>query len=376
MVFGSQTPALKSFPLSKTSYHVKKLLIESALQDLSKEGRHRFTLIKMRAYIIRGFFLSLAVLFGLSIMVFSLSRMAGDPVAGYVDPYTPLYQIEQIREKYHLNEPLYVQYFYWLLAVSRGDFGLARIYIYRPVFQVIKIFAPVTLELALYTIIFMVPLSLWLATKSVAHKDRFIDHICRLIAISGRSMPVFFFGIIVLMALYPLKLTVISPMFEFTPITRMPTIDALLNWDLKGLVEAFKYLIGPLIVQVYINLALTMRILRSSMLEELHQDYIKMGLAKGLSRNYILKKYVRRNALIPFITLMGIQFAWLVNGSVISETIFNRKGLGFLAARAAMQLDHPTILGLALVLGSTMVFTNLVVDVLYFYLDPRVRVGE
>ena len=130
----------------------------------------------------------LAVLLGLSIMVFSLSRMVGDPVAGYVDPYTPLYQIEQIRVKYHLDEPLYIQYFYWLSAVFRGDFGLSRIYIYRPVFYVIQIFAPVTLELALYTMIFMIPISLWLATKSVAHRDRLVDHISRLIAISGHFL--------------------------------------------------------------------------------------------------------------------------------------------------------------------------------------------
>jgi len=330
---------------------------------------------KLHIYIIKGFFHSLLVIVGLSILVFALSRSAGDPVAGYVDPYTPLYQIEQIRIKYHLDKPLYIQYFYWLQAISRGDFGLSRIYMYRPVWYTIQRFVPITVELAIYTLIIMIPTSLWLATKSVKHKDKTVDHITRLIAIAGRSMPTFFFGIIILMILYPLKLIAVAPVFDFQPITNMPTFDALLNRDWAGFIEAVKYLLGPLIVQVFINLALTMRIMRSSMLEELYQDYVTMGLAKGLSRDYLLIKYVRRNAMIPFITLIGIQFAYLVNGSVISETIFNRKGLGFLAARAATQLDHPTVLGLALVLGSTMVLTNLVVDILYLYIDPRVEAG-
>jgi len=328
---------------------------------------------KIHIYAIKGFLLSILVIFGLSILVFSLSRSAGDPVAGYVDPYTPLYQIEQIRIKYHLDKPLHIQYFYWLQAVLRGDFGLSRIYMYRPVWYTIQKFVPITIELAIYTVLIMVPLSLWLATKSVKHKDKLIDNITRLIAIAGRSMPSFFFGIVLLMILYPLKLTSIAPIFTFKAITNMPTFDALLNRDWAGFIEAVKYLLGPLIIQVFINLALTMRIMRASMLEELYQDYVTMGLAKGLSRDYLLIKYVRRNAMIPFITLIGIQFAYLVNGSVISETIFNRKGLGFLAARAAMQLDHPTILGLALVLGSTMVLTNLAVDILYVYIDPRLE---
>jgi peptide/nickel transport system permease protein len=327
---------------------------------------------RLHAYIIRAFAQSLFVIFLLSMFVFVLSRSAGDPVAGYVDPYVPLYQIEQIRIKYHLDEPLYIQYFYWLQSVFQGDFGKSRIYMYRPVFEAIIRFVPITIELAIYTLAIMIPISMWLATKSVAYKDKWPDHVTRLLAIAGRSMPVFFFGIIILMAFYPYKLTIVSPNFNFEPITGMPTFDALMRGDLRGLVTAFQYLLGPLVVQVFVNLALTMRILRSSMLEELFQDYVTMGISKGLSRDYILKKYVRRNAMIPFITLIGIQFAYLVNGSVISETIFNRKGLGFLAARAAMQLDHPTILGLALILGATMVFTNLIVDIAYVYLDPRI----
>ena len=331
--------------------------------------------MKLYVYLIRRLILAFVVLLGLSILVFALSRSAGDPVAAYVDPLTPRQQVEVIREKYHLNDPLYVQYFYWLLAVSHGDFGLSQIYLYRPVFEVILLYLPITAELAIYTMIIMIPLSLWLATKSVANKDSLIDHICRLIAISGRSMPVFFFSLIVLSVFYPQGWAVVTPIFSFSKITGMPTIDALLHADLSGFIDAIKYLIGPLIVQVYINLALTIRILRSSMLEELNQDYVLMGRAKGLSENSVLKNYVRRNSLIPFVTLMGIQFAFLMNGAVISETVFNRKGIGFMAARAATQLDHATILAFALTLGATMVFTNLIVDLLYVHLDPRVKLG-
>ncbi len=335
--------------------------------------------MKFHTYVIKRLILAVIVLFGLSILVFSLSRSAGDPVAGYVDPLTPWDQVEQIRKEHHLDEPLYIQYFYWLKEVSRGDFGICRIYMYRPVFDAITNYMPVTIELAIFTLVFMVPISFWLATKAIAHKDTWIDHLSRLLAISGRSFPVFLLGLVVLAILYPINLSIITfhyPTSDFPRITGMPTIDAVLSRDLGNFIDSIKYLIGPLLVQIFINLALTIRVLRSSMLEEAGKDYVLTGYSKGLSQDYILKNYIRRNALIPFITLMGIQFAFLMNGAVISETIFNRKGLGWLAATAATRTDHPTILAIALTLGATMVFANLAVDLIYARLDPRVTLGE
>ena len=329
----------------------------------------------LASFLTRRLLLSVAVLFMLSILVFSISRLTGDPVAAYVGPQASREFIESVRNEYHLNDPLYIQYFYWLIGVLRGDLGISQTFGYRPVTFVILSFFPVTLELALYTMLISLPVSIWLATKSAMNKDKWVDHAGRLLAIAGYSLPIFVFGLVLAFILYPLGVITFNPNFNFPSITGLPTIDSLLALNWTEFVESWRYLIGPLTVQVFVQLALNMRILRASMVEEASKDYVTTGLSKGFKRSTVYRLYVRRNALIPFVTLAGTQFAGLMSGTVVNEVVFNRKGLGFMIATAAIANDHNAVLAYALVVGLAFVIINIVVDIIYSRLDPRIRLG-
>jgi len=331
--------------------------------------------MRLYEFFMRRLILSIVVLLGLSVVIFALSRSAGDPVRAYVDPRMPKEQVELIRRLYGLDQPLYIQYYYWLGAALRGDLGISQTFNYQPVAKVIISYMPITFELAIYVLVISIPLGIYLGTKSATNKDTWIDHACRLLAISGQSMPAFFFALLVAMVLYPRGIIVFAPQFTFPVFTGMPTVDAILTGDMIGLVEAFRYLIGPLLVQVYTQLAVNTRILRASVLQELGRDYITTGLAKGLSPKYVNRHYAVRNALLPFVTLSGLQVVWLMTGTVITEVVFNRKGLGYFMSTAAIAVDHNAVLGYVLVLGSLLVLANMLIDVLYAYLDPRVRLG-
>jgi len=302
--------------------------------------------------------------------------MAGDPVEAYVTPDTPPEIIEIIRTKYHLDEPIHVQFVYWVDGLIHGDWGRAFSFGGEPIIDLIKRLFPLTLELNLYVMIIALPLGYWIGTKAASNKDTWIDHFARILAIMGNSLPSFFVGLIILAVLYPRNVVVIDPKFSFTKMTGMPTIDAILNGDWNGLIEAFRYLIGPLLTSVFASLATNTRVLRSSILEEFGKDYITTGRSKGLSKDYIDKKYARRNALIPFITLLGFWVAGLVSGNAILETVFNRAGLGSVAAAAAKATDHNTVQAFTMIFAVSLVFVNLVIDILYGYIDPRIKYGE
>ena len=305
--------------------------------------------------------------------VFTISRSAGDPVTAYVGQDTPPEIIEVIREKYHLNDPIPVQFIYWLNGILHGEWGRAQSRGREPIVELIPRYLPITLELNLYVLVLSLPLGYWLGTKAATNKDTWIDHFSRLLAIIGQCVPEFFVGLLILMFLYPQGLIVINPQFTFQRITGMPTIDALLNGDLNGLVLAFKYLIGPLLTSFISSLSMHTRLLRSSILEELSKDYILTGRSKGLSKNYIEKRYARRNALIPFITVVGFWMGHLIAGGAIIEVVFNRYGLGMVLAEAAKATDHNALQAYVLIYAIILVVSNTIVDVIYGYLDPRIK---
>ncbi|MCD6575406.1 ABC transporter permease, partial [Candidatus Aerophobetes bacterium] len=219
------------------------------------------------------------------------------------------------------------------------------------------------------------------------HKDRPIDHASRVFAIVGWSLPTFWLGLMLLMIFYgyfsgllpPEALGVKASLFvkskDFTRFTGINTIDALINGKFWIFVDALRHLILPVITLTIVQCAMVMRIMRSSMLEALGKGYILTARAKGADEKTVVKKHARRNAMIPVVTVSGYLFAMLMGGVVITETIFNRKGLGWWWARAAVQLDIPAVLGAVLFNGILFVLTNLIVDLLYAYFDPRVRLG-
>lgn len=337
-------------------------------------------------YIIRRLLLMVLVLFGVSLIVFSIMMIIppGQRVAIYVksEKVTPA-QMESLIEKYGMNDPAPIQYARWIGNIVQGDFGYSET-AKGPVIEGFKQYFPITLELVLLSTPLIILVGIWLGTIGAVHKDKPLDHITRVFAIIGYSLPTFWLGLMLMMLFYGLwgifppgqisnigKDVIYSP--EWNRVTGLICLDGILNgrWDIVW--DGLYHLILPAFNLVILSCALIMRLMRSSMLEALGQDYIRTALAKGADRKIIHRVHARRNALIPVITISGLMFAGLMGGMVITETIFNRKGIGLWMARAALQLDVPAIMFNVLFLGTVFAVVNLIVDVLYAYVDPRIR---
>ena len=337
-------------------------------------------------YIIRRLLLMILVLFGVSLIVFSIMMIIppGQRVAIYVksEKVTPA-QMETLIDKYGMNDPAPVQYVRWVNNILHGDFGYSET-AKAPVIEGFKQYFPITLELVILATPLIVIVGVWLGTIGAVHKDKPLDHFTRVFAIVGYSLPTFWLGLILLMVFYGLlgifppgqisnvgKDVLHSP--EWNRFTGLLVLDGILNgrWDIAW--DGLYHMILPAFNLVLLSSALIMRLMRSSMLDALGQDYIRTALAKGADKKTIYKVHARRNALIPVITISGLMFASLMGGMVITETIFNRKGIGLWMARAALQLDVPAIMFNVLFLGTIFAIVNLIVDVLYAYVDPRIR---
>lgn len=339
-------------------------------------------------YIIRRLLLMVVVLIGVTLIIFALLTLFSPEqrASAFIKDIKQLSDIDSIIRTYGLDRPIYVQYFNWLKQIFSGNFGWSTT-VSRSVLDAFKFFFPNTLELALFSAPVIILVGIWLGTVSAVHRDKPVDHFTRMLAIVGWSLPTFWFGLILLMIFYgyfqglfpPEALGYKAQTFvesaEFIRFTRLNTLDALLNGKLWIFVDAIRHLVLPVITLTVVQIALVMRIMRSSMLEVLGKGYVLTARAKGAEWKTVIKKHARRNALIPVVTVSGWLFAALMAGVVITETIFNRKGLGWWWAKAATQLDIPAVLMAVLFNGILFVITNLIIDILYAYIDPRVRLG-
>jgi peptide/nickel transport system permease protein len=243
---------------------------------------------------------------------------------------------------------------------------------------------PATLELVLLAFIPSFLLAIYLGSRAGIYLNKWPDHIIRIFTILGWSFPVYVFGLLMLLIFYsaldwfpPGRLsqwaqaTVMSS--EFTRYTGANTIDALLNGNFRVLGDSLRHLAAPVITLTYVNLASMTRVMRTSMLETLRQDYVRTARAKGMPRRVVELRHARRNALLPVTTIAGMELATMMGGVVITETIFDYAGLGQFAAKSAANLDFPAILGFSLYFAIVLVLMNLVVDLIYPLLDPRVK---
>jgi peptide/nickel transport system permease protein len=351
-------------------------------------------------YIIRRLLLLPVILLGVTLLIFAMLQLLS-PVersALYIRdiPHNPD-AIPGIIKRYGLDDPLPVQYWHWLVGkqdpvtgkivggVLRGDLGYSRVG-NQYVVDLIKQRFPATLELALWAFVPIVVVGIWLGVQAAIQHNKPFDQAARIFAIVGSSFPTFVFGLLVLMLFYaklrwfpPGRLSdwanfvVNSP--GFVHVTYLNTVDSLINGRFDIFLDSLRHLILPILTLSYISWATFLRVTRSSMLEALRQDYITTARAKGLPERDVINKHARPNAMIPVATLAGFQVIILLGGVVITETVFNYPGIGSAFATASAQLDVVTVLGFALFNGMILILANLAVDVMYAFIDPRVRLS-
>lgn len=354
----------------------------------------------MTTYVIRRLLLVPVLIFGVTLIIFGVLQFLG-PVersALYVRDFPKNEkQIQGLIKKYGLDLPVYEQYWRWLVGVEdpvtgerdggvlNGDFGYSRT-ASQPVIDIIKNRFPNTLDLALWAVFPMLSVGIWLGVQAAVHQNGWVDQLARMFSIVGTSFPTFVFGLLMLMLLYanngwfpPGKMSDwVSELIysgQFNQYTKLLTIDALLNGRLDVFADALRHMFLPILTLSYINWATFVRVTRSSMLETLRMDYVTTARAKGLKENVVINKHARPNAMISITTLAGFSIVGLLGGVVITETVFNYPGIGKAAADAAAQLDVVTVLGFAVFNGLILILANLVVDILYGLIDPRVRLS-
>lgn len=328
--------------------------------------------------IVRRLLFLVLVLFGLSIVTFSLSHIVpGDPARLMAGPRASKSAVDKIREKYGLNDPLPVQYVDYLKGVVRLDFGdsfTSR----RPVKQDLQRYLPATAELALYAFLFSTVVGVPLGMLSAVRRNRWPDHVARFISISGLALPVFWLAIMAQFVFFGklgwlpdgerLPISVDPP----RTITSLYTIDALLTGNWEVLRIAVSHLAMPVLVLAYGSLAVITRMVRGGMLEVLNQDYIRTARAKGIIQRRVILGHALKNALLPTVTSLGLQIGLLLSGAFLVEIVFSWPGIGRYAVEAIQRLDYNATMATTLIIALVFVLMNLFVDILYLFLDPRI----
>jgi peptide/nickel transport system permease protein len=333
----------------------------------------------MLAYIIRRIFVIIPTLLGVSIIVFlMLHLMPGDPAELLMGERASEEALQEIREHLGLNEPLYVQYGLFLKQLMKGDLG-ETIWTRQKVWIEVKQRFPATIELSIVALFISCVLGMVLGIISATKQYSIFDYLSMLGALIGVSMPIFWLGL-VFMLIFALNLgwlpmsSRLSVGIELETITNFYILDAVLTGNWPALKDALWHIIMPAFTLSTIPTAIIARMTRSSMLEVLRQDYIKTAKAKGLSQFKVIFKHALRNALIPVVTTIGLQFGVLLCGAILTETIFAWPGVGKWIYDAVMQRDYMVLRSGTLFLATIFILINLCVDVLYAVINPRISV--
>jgi peptide/nickel transport system permease protein len=285
--------------------------------------------------------------------------------------------VAKIEKEFGLDKPLHEQYVDYVVGVTQLDFG--RSFTSRkPVREDLGRYLPATIELGLYAFLLSTAIGIPLGVASAVKRDSIIDHISRFISISGLALPVFWLALMMQFVFFG-KLGIlpdgrrlpdsVDPPRE---ITSLYTIDALLAGDLSTFAKAWEHLAMPVFVLAYGSLAVITRMVRGGMLEVLNQDYIRTARAKGLEQQTVVLRHALKNALLPAVTSIGLQIGLLLSGAFLVEIVFSWPGIGRYAVNAILQIDYNAIMATTLVVAFLFVFVNLVVDILYLFLDPRI----
>lgn len=315
----------------------------------------------MIRFVIRRLILLVPVIAIVGTIVFVLIHLTpGDPAVVVLGQDATPEQIEAMRERLGLNEPLYTQYFDWFLGAIRLDFG-ESIFLGQPVTESLIDRAQPTLLLTLYALTIQVAIAIPFGVISAVKHNSLLDRVLTVLSISGAAIPSFFLGIMLIL-FFAVQLQWL-PSGGFTSITENP-------------VQHFKQMIMPAFALGFTSAGLLARLVRSSMLDVLQEDFIRTAKAKGLPQRIMVVRHALRNALIPAITVIGYSLGGLLGGAVVTETVFTIPGMGRLVVQSVARRDFPVIQGAVLIIAAIYVLANLLVDVLYVYIDPRVRYGN
>lgn len=323
---------------------------------------------------------TLPIMFGVAIIVFFFIRLTpGDPVDIMMGQGGAIStgEIEQLREEFHLNEPLHVQLWYFLRDAVRGDLGYSYI-LKRPVTELIAERLPATIELAVGALLFSLVVALPIGIISAVRQNSLLDRLSMSSAFLGISMPGFWLGIILIL--------IFSVHLHWLPVqgrislgtgleerTGFFVLDSLFSGNTEALISSLKHLVLPSVTLGAPVAAVIARVLRSSMLETLRSDYVTLARSKGAAEWLVIIKHALRNAMIPTVTVVGLQIGILLGGNMVIETVFGWPGLGRMVVKAIFDRDFPLIQGAVMIYAFTFVMANLIVDILYTYLNPRIR---
>lgn len=313
----------------------------------------------MISYLVRRILASIPILFGATFIAFvAVLAIPGDPARVIAGSDATPQDIERIRTQLGLNEPIHTQYWKFLTRLSRGDLGRST-RLPRPVATEIGSRLPATLELAAVTIVFATVIGVLLGIVSALKRNSLVDDAAMLVALTGMSIPAFWLGLLLIL-LFSVQLGWLPPSGRAGPI-----------WTLEGM----RSVVLPVLTLSVTPIAYITRLTRSAMLETLTQDYVRTAHSKGLAQLRVLLKHALRNAALPIITFVGMEFGYLLGGIVVVETVFSWPGLGRAVATAVFARDFPLIQGIVLVLAGVFIVVNLVVDIAYGLLDPRIQYG-
>jgi peptide/nickel transport system permease protein len=332
------------------------------------------------AFLLRRLAYMVYVLAGMSLIMFVVSRaLPGDPALIYAgEQNVTTERLERARKELGLDRPLPVQYLIYVRHLLHGDFGRSLV-TREPIIDNLKMYYPATVELALAAIAIACGVGIPLGLASAVFAGRWLDHLSRVLALFMNAMPVFWLGLMAIVIFYaylewlPASGRVADAFGEPPRVTGFFTIDFLLAGNLAAMRSAMSHLVLPSVVLSALSMGVLARITRASMLEVLEQQYVQAARAKGLAEWLVLGKHALRNAGIPIITVVGLQFGNLVGGAVLTESIFSWPGVGRYAVRAIETTDFPAIMGFAITFAALYALINLAVDVAYYALNPRVR---
>lgn len=332
----------------------------------------------MAKYIVKRLLMLIPVLLGVSIIVFIIMHvLAPDPTSIILGQHATAEQAENLRAQLGLNKPLHIQYFDFLNGILHGDLGSSLITKTPIITEVMSRF-PATLELAIFAIIFASIFGILIGVISAIKQNSIIDYIGTIISLLGVSMPIFWLGLMMII-LFSVKLGWLPAAgrieigLEPESITGFYILDSIITGNMASLKSVISHLILPGIALASYSMAIIARMTRSTMLEVIRQDYIRTARAKGIIERKVILSHALRNAMIPIVTVIGLQLGSLLGGAVLTEAVFSWPGVGSYIIDAILKSDYPVVQGAVMLLAVVFVLVNLIVDIIYTQLDPRIK---